>query len=115
MRDLGSGKGSMEDRISDEINYLTERIDKSKGESIDIYSMLTPSMSNNISHLVFGHRLEADDPKRIEFDKVLEEVGSLFSPIGILSTTPKWFSILALTIGSLNKIKVIKNHLDVFR
>ena len=115
MRDLGFGKGSMEDRITEEISYLTERIDKSKGESVDIYAMLTPSMSNNISHLVFGHRLEADDPKRIEFDQLIEEGSPLFSPIGILATTPKWFSTIALVIGSLSKIKVLLNHFEVFK
>ena len=111
----GLAKGSMEDRITEEISYLTERIDKLGGQSIEIHSILTPSMSNNVSHLVFGHRLDAEDPKRIMFDKVIDQASPLFSPIGMLAICPKWFSNLALTIGALSQKKVLTNHLATFR
>ncbi|CAG2178030.1 unnamed protein product, partial [Oppiella nova] len=92
LRDLGFGKGSMEDRITDEISYLTKCIDEINGEPMDIHEVLVPSMSNNICHLVFGHRLDYNEPRRKIFDKLLDEASSRFSIIGTIAMSPIWFS-----------------------
>ena len=114
LRDLGFGKGSMEDRITEEIAFLIQRVDKTVGKPADIHSMLIPSISNIISQLVFGHRLETDDPNRVLLDELLEGAQSLFSPIGFFATSPKWFGKLALFIGSIGRRKMLKDVFSIF-
>uniref|UniRef100_V5HAM1 Putative cytochrome p450 2g1 n=1 Tax=Ixodes ricinus TaxID=34613 RepID=V5HAM1_IXORI len=63
LRDLGFGRKSMEEHIKEESLYLTEKIADTKGSPISIQEYLVPSMSNNISALVFGSRYLFDDPK----------------------------------------------------
>lgn len=71
LRDLGFGKSKMEGHIQEEINELCEHI-KQKGENpFCICGILAPSMSNNISSLVFGKRLKYDDPTRQMMTRVL--------------------------------------------
>ncbi|CAG2110465.1 unnamed protein product, partial [Medioppia subpectinata] len=83
MRDLGFGKGSMEDRIGDEISHFTKLIDETNGQGFNFHKILTPSMSNNICHLVFGHRMDFNDPKRIIFDNMLDTLAKQFSMLGV--------------------------------
>jgi hypothetical protein len=101
LRDLGFGKGSMEDRIIDEITYLTKCIDETNGEPMDIHEVLVPSMSNNISHLVFGHRLDYNEPRRKIFDKLLGEISSRLSIIGTIAMSPVWFSKIFFKLGNI--------------
>ncbi|CAG2172581.1 unnamed protein product [Oppiella nova] len=101
LRDLGFGKGSMEERIIDEISYLTKCIDETTGEPMDIHEVLIPSMSNNISHLVFGHRLDYNEPRRKIFDKLLDEASSRFSIIGMIAMSPVWFSKIFFKLGNI--------------
>jgi len=95
----------MEDRITDEISYLTKLIDETNGKPLDIHKLLTPSMSNNISNLVFGRRLEFDDPSRQAMDRLLDELGKMFNVIGLLGTTPEWLGKLILLGGLLGSKK----------
>ena len=98
LRDLGFGKGSMEDRIVDEIGHLIKYIDQTEGKPTDIHALLVPSMSNNICHLVFGHRYDFNEPKRICLDQGLEQVAPRLSPIGLFATAPIWLSRLILRV-----------------
>ena len=107
LRDLGFGKGSMEDRIIDEISYLIERFDKLNGEPTEIHKTLTPSLSNNICHLVFGHRYETDDPIRTLLDSTLDAANQRFTQIGFLAMAPTWFTKIVLKIGALTNQKLI--------
>ncbi|CAG2112543.1 unnamed protein product, partial [Medioppia subpectinata] len=100
LRDLGFGKGSMEDRIADEITHFTKLIDETDGQGFNFHKLLVPSMSNNISHLVFGHRMDFNDPKRIVFDELLDSASTLFSMLGVLSLSPVWFSTMVLKLGA---------------
>ena len=103
LRDLGFGKGSMEDRIVDEISYLTQHIDNSEGHPVDIHNLLIPSMSNNICQLVFGHRYDFDEPKRRILDGMLDLGPVILSQIGLFATAPVWLSKTLLNIGFLSK------------
>ena len=108
LRDLGFGKGSMEDRIIDEISYLIERFDKLNGQPTEIHNTLAPSMSNNICHLVFGHRYETDDPIRTLLDTTLDVANQMFTQIGFLAMAPTWFTKIVLKIGALTNQKLIE-------
>ncbi|CAG2177070.1 unnamed protein product, partial [Oppiella nova] len=113
LRDLGFGKGSMEDRITDEISYLTKRIDETKGEPMDIHEVLVPSMSNIVSHLVFGHRMDFNEPKRQIFDKFLDQTQN-FSFIGVMATSPVWFSKLFFMLGGAINQKVFATIMGIY-
>ena len=114
LRDLGFGKGSMEEKVIEEVGYLLEYIDKREGHPINVQSMLTPSISNNISQLVFGHRYEIDDPKRVLLDKMIDDSSVLFSNTGMVSTFPTWLTTLVLTIGSVGQMKTLKAFFNIF-
>ena len=105
----------MEDRIIEEISYLTERIDKIDGNPTDIHALLSPSMSNNICHLVFGHRFQTDDPKRMLLDKTLDEASQRFSQIGVLAMSPTWFSKTILRIGAYGNKNLIQTVFNIFK
>ena len=114
-KELGYGKGSMEDRITDEISYLIKHIDETSGEPMNIHDVLTPSISNNICHLVFGHRLDFNEPKRQTMDRMLDEASKVLSVIGVLMMTPLWLSRLMFKVMALNKPKKFIKASDVFK
>ena len=114
LRDLGFGKWTIEERIMDEISHLLRVIDQNEGQPVDIHAVLTPSMSNNICHLVFGHRYETDDPRRLALDKILDQSSTLFSQIGILATAPVWFTKIFLKIGLFNNKKLFGYVFSIF-
>ncbi|KFM67322.1 Cytochrome P450 2J2, partial [Stegodyphus mimosarum] len=74
MKDLGLGKSKIEGHILEEISNFLEVLNKHNGEPFDVMTPLTPSMSNNISSLVFGKRYEYNDPERVQLDKSLNDV-----------------------------------------
>jgi hypothetical protein len=114
-KELGYGKGSMEDRITDEISYLIKHIDETTGEPMNIHDVLTPSISNNICHLVFGHRLDFNEPKRQAMDRMLDEASKVLSVIGVLMMTPLWLSRLMFKVMAMNKPKKFIKAFDVFK
>ena len=103
----------MEDRIIDEISYLIERFDKLNGQPTEIHNTLAPSMSNNICHLLFGHRYETDDPIRTILDKTLDAGNQIFTQIGLLAMSPPWFTKIVLKIGALANQKVLAKMFSI--
>jgi len=77
----------MEDHILDEINHLTEQIDKSDGNEFDVRKYFSQSVSNNINSLIIGHRMEYSDQDRKMIDELLEP-DPTFSLVGILAFFP---------------------------
>ena len=114
LRDLGFGKGSMEDRVVDEIGYLTRRIDETRGQAFDFHQFVAPSVSNNICHLVFGHRYDYGDPRRRALDKLIRDMSHVFSVIGVLAMSPLWFSKLAFRAGTVGKKAQFDMAFDIF-
>jgi hypothetical protein len=87
LRNLGFGKSSMEEKIIDEINYLTKEIDETDGNAVDVRKYYSRSVLNNINSLIFGHRLEYDDKDRQMFDEMLEP-DPIINSAGILAFFP---------------------------
>lgn len=114
LRDLGYGKASMEDRIIEEIGHLLRAIDSRDGQTIDVHDILTPSMSNNICQLVFGHRYETDDPRRSALDKILDENSPLLSQTGLLATAPVWFIKMFFKFGLPDNKKLLDHVFSIF-
>ncbi|CAN7942030.1 unnamed protein product, partial [Ixodes hexagonus] len=101
LRDLGFGKKSMEEHIKEECLYLSEKIAESKCSPITIEDYLLPSMSNNITALVFGIRYPFDDPRRKFLDEQLARAVRLISSTTLLNFFPGWLNVLALRIPFL--------------
>ncbi|KAI1299637.1 Cytochrome P450 2J6 [Halotydeus destructor] len=89
LRDHGFGKSKMEDKIREEIGFLTKEIEKHSKDPVDIFKIMTPSVSNNICILIFGRRFDYDDPKRITMDQALSVVPQFLTPAGLLMTFPR--------------------------
>lgn len=113
LRDLGVGKKSMEKHIQEESQYLVEKIAETKGRAIDAQEFLTPSVSNNITALVFGRRYPYDDASRKYMDDRLERVIKVLSTGSIVGIMPAWvFSILVrIPSTTSNVIKTIADDL----
>ncbi|KAF8786756.1 Cytochrome P450 18a1 like protein [Argiope bruennichi] len=73
MKDLGLGKTKIEDEVMDEVNHFVKVLKSHSGQPIDVKKPLSPSMSNNISALVFGKRYDYDNPDRQFLDENLEK------------------------------------------
>lgn len=84
LRDLGLGKTAMEEQIREEISYLLAEIRNSSrpvaGQVVPIciHDLVTPSVSNNICILMFGHRYDYKHELRVQMDEALNQVTQLF-------------------------------------
>ncbi|XP_048848251.1 cytochrome P450 2K1-like [Brienomyrus brachyistius] len=63
LRDLGMGKRGSEEKIIEEIHYMSEVFENFKGEPFDTLQVVNYSVSNIISSIVYGSRFKYDDPE----------------------------------------------------
>lgn len=76
LRNLGFGKTEMESQIQSEISEMLNYFELSGGKPMDSRKPITSSMSNTITALLFGHRLDYEDPDRNLLDRfVLYAIG----------------------------------------
>lgn len=97
-RDLGFGRDTMEVRIVDEINHLFTAIEEHNGGAIRLTKVLAPSVSNNVSSLVFGRRFDYTDPRRELLNKILDPSSRNFFLIALMiifPNVPRLFKLLA--------------------
>jgi cytochrome P450 family 2 subfamily J len=127
MRDLGLGKSLLEGEISEEIHYFLDKLRSHNGVPMDVKDPLSPSMSNNISSLVFGKRYEYEDPDRVFLDKHLDIVANALSSTSVAGFFP-WILKVPLVsklfemeraCNSINETmtffrKEIKKHKETF-
>ncbi|XP_076321631.1 cytochrome P450 2J6-like [Tachypleus tridentatus] len=97
LRNLGFGKTKMEDHIKEEINVILEQFAACEGKPENIRRLLVPSMSNNISALVFGRRFDYNDPKRLFLDKRLREFEESFQNFSLYTFFP-WLKHIVLKL-----------------
>lgn len=61
----------MEAKIQEEISFFVRELEgrrtaKGGPHPVNVHELLTPSVSNNICILMFGHRFDYDDPIRMK-------------------------------------------------
>ncbi|XP_040070100.1 cytochrome P450 2J4 [Ixodes scapularis] len=116
-----SGQRDMEAQVQAEIGYLAEKISETKGRPIPVEQYLLPSVSNNASALVFGHRYEFDDPKRKMLDGILGDsmrclaAGALitFVPRGLRTLSTLYFTRFGALKELVRKLKQFVCHEQV--
>ncbi|XP_041355987.1 cytochrome P450 2B4-like [Gigantopelta aegis] len=106
LRHLGMGKNLLEGSIQTEATALVEELAKTKGQPIDVNELISTSVSNILSSIVFGKRYEFDDPNFIKFLKVVEKT---------LGTSPvlTFFPYLRFLPGDLFGFKRMKHDVDM--
>ncbi|XP_072560930.1 cytochrome P450 2K1-like [Paramormyrops kingsleyae] len=83
LRDFGMGKQQMEEKIIEELHYVTDLFENFKGKPFDITKGLTYSMSNIISSIIFGSRFDYTDPQFQEMVKTSNRSTLLLGSPGV--------------------------------
>ncbi|CAN8015329.1 unnamed protein product, partial [Ixodes persulcatus] len=96
LRELGMGKTCLDEKIRDEVRCLLSQISELKGEPVFISKYTTPSISNNITGLLFGRRYDYDDPRRTYLDENMDGAGRALSSGSLVMFLPTW----VYTIGA---------------
>ncbi|KAK8773489.1 hypothetical protein V5799_011971, partial [Amblyomma americanum] len=115
LRDLGFGRKSMEEHVKEEARYLTEKILDLRGAPLEVRKYLVPSMSNNITALVFGSRYPFEDYRRKFLDETLAKALKIVASGPLFTFLPRWtFSVAELL--PFTSISTIRSTLgDIFR
>ena len=71
LRSLGFGKRNLQTRIIEEIEYFLAEVEIHHGDPFDIQDLVSKSIANVISALVFGKRFELSDPTSAEMCNIL--------------------------------------------
>lgn len=116
LRDLGFGRKSMEEHIKDEVQYLADKILELRGSPVDIRKYLVPSMSNNVTSLVFGQRYPFEHQKRKFLDERLAKVLKIIGSGSLFTFLPPWaFLIFAkLPFTDVGKISGVLQEMHEY-
>ncbi|KAM4771237.1 cytochrome P450 2K1-like [Rhinophrynus dorsalis] len=110
LRDLGMGRSIIEDKINEECDYLVERFNTYGGKPFDNFSIINAAAANVIVYILFGHRLEFDNPMFVRLMSLMNDNLRLMgSPmITMYNTFP---SLMRWIPGSHKNIK--KNAAEI--
>ncbi|XP_075057402.1 cytochrome P450 2K4-like [Mixophyes fleayi] len=113
LRDYGTGKKSIKNKMSDECECLMQTFRSYEGKPFDNMTIISAAVANIIVSILLGHRYEYDDPTIRRLIKLINEnVRLLESPmVRLYNSYP---SVIGWLPGSHRKILKNRNELQKF-
>ncbi|XP_068136122.1 cytochrome P450 2K1-like isoform X2 [Hyperolius riggenbachi] len=90
LRDFGMGKSSIEEKITEECDYLVERFASYKGKPFDATMIMNAGVANIIVAVLLGHRMDYEDPEFKRLISLINENVRLFGTtmVGLYNIFP---------------------------
>ncbi|XP_073481166.1 cytochrome P450 2K4-like [Aquarana catesbeiana] len=113
LRDLGMGKKTIEDKISEECKNLVKIFKAYKGAPFDNTAIVNAAVANIIVSMLMGHRFEYDDPKLQRLLTIINDnIRILGTPMVLLYNS--FPSLIRWLPGSHRKIVLHIDELHAF-
>ncbi|XP_063408562.1 cytochrome P450 2B19-like isoform X1 [Mytilus trossulus] len=109
-KDFGVGKRTIDERISEEVQFLVDEFSKHSGEPIQVNTVFPMATSNIISSIVFGSRFTYDDE---EFKSMLQHIYFFFKNLKVIA--PQNFFPILDKIMPWSSHAQINEHLAAIR
>ncbi|XP_025015985.1 cytochrome P450 2J6-like [Tetranychus urticae] len=113
-RNVGLGKSKLEEKIKEEINFFTRKIDSFEGKKFNFDDLIHLSVANVVSIILFGHRYDYEDPFAIEMANSLKKVNQNFHYFYGLTFLPSFYNFISsLSFLSPNYKKMVQNQMQL--
>ncbi|XP_066452226.1 cytochrome P450 2K6-like [Eleutherodactylus coqui] len=85
LRDFGMGKETIENKITEESDFLVQKFRSYKGEPFDNLMIINAAVANIIVSILLSHRFAYEDPTLVRLLKIVNEnIKLIGSPMGVL-------------------------------
>ncbi|XP_044146831.1 cytochrome P450 2K6-like [Bufo gargarizans] len=85
LRDFGMGKEAIENKISEEADFLVKRFRSYKGEPFDNIMIINAAVANIIVSILLSHRFDYEDPALLRLLKITNEnIRLIGTPMALL-------------------------------
>ncbi|XP_059161815.1 cytochrome P450 2J4-like [Physella acuta] len=108
LKKLGMGKNVLAERIQEEAEFYIKALTDLKGKPTDIRELTDTTVSNVISHVVFGHRFEYNEPLFVDAIQALKEIMNNSHATSVLH----FFPFVRYLPFDLTKSKETKSFVD---
>uniref|UniRef100_A0A8C6MX92 Cytochrome P450 n=1 Tax=Mus spicilegus TaxID=10103 RepID=A0A8C6MX92_MUSSI len=102
LRNLGLGKKSLEQWVTEEAGHLCDAFTAQAGSPLDPYTLLNKAVCNVIASLIYARRFEYGDPDFIKMLKILKE--NMGENTGLFPEVLNTFPILLHIPGLADKV-----------
>ncbi|KAM4043860.1 uncharacterized protein ACNLHF_014153 [Anomaloglossus baeobatrachus] len=73
LKDLGMGKNTIQNKISEECDFLAQKFKSYGGKPFENTLIINAAVANIIASIILGHRLDYDDPKFLRLLSLINE------------------------------------------
>ncbi|XP_066452214.1 cytochrome P450 2K6-like [Eleutherodactylus coqui] len=88
LRDFGMGKETIENKITEESDFLVQKFRSYKGEPFDNHMTINAAVANIIISILLSHRFPYEDPTLVKLINIVTESAKLFGdPMAVLYNT----------------------------